>query len=491
LLPMISKCNVQTQTKSEITAARIVKKLQSASFAAFFVGGCVRDRLIGVVPKDYDIATSARPDEVLQLFSRTSAVGLKFGVVQVFEEGEWYAISTFRSDGVYHDGRHPNQVHYTKDPQLDIQRRDFTINGLLYDPSSKQVLDFVGGQRDIRSGIVRTIGLPERRFQEDKLRLMRAIRFAARFRYDLEVETRRALHSRAHEIVDVSPERVRDELVKILTEGYAASGIRKLDEVCLLGHLLPDVLALKGVAQSPEFHPEGDVWTHTLVMLELMDQTKANGDNIIQRESLVSIDQAPDQPSSESPLPEKVVVPYPSLTLAMGVLLHDIGKPSTFELKDRIRFNRHAEIGGCIAAKVCVQLCLSKKQQDRVTALVRQHLKFKDLPSMKSSTLKRFISQNNFEEHLELYRLDCLGSHGNLDNWSVARKFFNSLKPEDIHPHPLLTGNDLIQMGYRPGPIFGRILRCLRDAQLEDELQTYQQAKEWVLSQFEIEPPRN
>lgn len=475
-----------------MAAARIVKKLQSSRFATFFVGGCVRDRLIGVVPKDYDIATSARPDEVLQLFSRTIAVGSEFGVVQVFEEGEWYTVSTFRSDGVYDDGRHPNEVHYTKDPQLDTQRRDFTMNGLLYDPSSKQVLDFVGGQRDIRSGIVRTIGLPERRFQEDKLRLMRAIRFAARFRYELEVETRRALHSRAHEIVDVSPERVRDELVKILTEGYAASGIRKLDEVGLLGHLLPDVLALKGVPQSPEFHPEGDVWVHTLLMLELMDQTKANGGNAIQQKGLVSIDQGPDQPSSsESSLPEKVLVPYPSLTLAMGVLLHDIGKPSTIDLKDRIRFNRHAEIGGCIAAKVCVRLCLSKKQRGRVTALVRHHLKFKDLPSMRSSTLKRFIGQKGFEEHLELYRLDCLGSHGNLDNWSVAREIFSSLKPENIDPVPLLTGNDLIQMGYRPGPIFGRILRFVRDAQLEDQLQTHQQARKWVLRQFEVEPTRN
>ncbi len=467
---------------SEVCATGIVTKLRSAGFAAYFVGGCVRDRLMGMVPTDYDIATSALPHEVGQLFPRTVAVGAAFGVVQVLEEGGAYEVATFRSDGSYCDGRRPDRVIYSTDPSRDVQRRDFTINGLLYDPSSQEVLDFVGGEQDIRSGMIRAIGPPGLRFQEDKLRLMRAVRFAARFRYELEKETLCALRDRAHEVAQVSPERLRDELARILTEGYAASGIRKLEEVGLLPHLLPEVLALKGVPQPPEFHPEGDCWVHTLLMLKWMDRTKTGGG--IGSDGVGNSDQP--APALGSP-PEKAMAAYPSLTLAMAVLLHDVGKPSTFERKDRIRFNGHADVGARMALRICDRLRFSKKQQERITALVRDHLKFKDLPRMRASTLKRFLGQEDFEEHLELHRLDCLGSHRKLDHWKLARETLDRLEPEEIHPKPILTGNDLIQMGYSPGPIFRKILMSLREAQLEDQVQTRQQARAWVLARFDLD----
>lgn len=484
---MAEPLSSQPAGNSESCAARVVAKLQAAGFSAYFVGGCVRDRLMGIVPRDYDIATSARPREVEGLFSRTVAVGAAFGVVRVLEEGGGYDVATFRSDGAYPDGRHPSRVVYSSDPRLDVQRRDFTINGLLYDPSSEKVLDFVRGERDIRSGVIRTIGPAERRFREDKLRLVRAVRFAARFGYELEKETLAALREQAGEVTRVSPERIREELARILAEGYAAAGIGGLEEVGLLVHLLPEVTDLKGVPQPPQFHPEGDCWVHTLLMLKLMDRSGAKRGNKLQ-EAEIS-----DRPADRSPPVSGVPfgtagTSYPSVTLAMGVLLHDIGKPPTFERSDRIRFNRHADVGARMARRVCERLRFSRKQQERITALVRDHLKFIDLPRMRASTLKRFLSQEGFEEHLELHRLDCLGSHGNLDNWRLAAEMLDRSKPEDLHPHPILTGKDLIQMGYVPGPVFGEILGSLRDAQLENRVKTRRQAKAWVSARFDPAP---
>lgn len=477
----------QPFSSSESCAASIVAKLQAAGFSTYFVGGCVRDRLMGIVPKDYDIATSALPQEVGRLFPRTVAVGAAFGVVRVLEEGGSYEVATFRSDGAYPDGRRPSRVTYSSDPRLDVQRRDFTINGLLYDPSSRQVLDFVGGERDIRSGVIRTIGSAERRFREDKLRLVRAIRFAARFGYELEKETLAALRDQAEEVTRVSPERIRDELVRIVTEGYAAAGIRKLEEVGLLVYLLPEVTDMQGVPQPPEFHPEGDCWVHTLLMLKLMDRSGTDGESELQ--GVGSPERPPDQSAALSSVPfGKVTVSYPSATLAMGVLFHDIGKPSTLERRDRIRFNGHADVGARMALRVCERLRFSRKQQERITALVRDHLKFIDLPRMRASTLKRFLGQEGFEEHLELHRLDCLGSHGNLDNWRLAAEMLDRSEPEELHPHPILTGNDLIQMGYTPGPIFREILSSLRDAQLENRVKTSRQAKAWVSARFDLGP---
>lgn len=484
---MIETLSSQPSRNSEACAARIVAKLQAAGFSAYFVGGCVRDRLMGIAPRDYDIATSAQPQEVEKLFSRTVAVGAAFGVVRVLEEGGGYDVATFRSDGAYPDGRRPSRVIYSSDPRLDVQRRDFTINGLLYDPSCSQVLDFVGGERDIRSGVIRTIGSAELRFREDKLRLVRAIRFAARFGYELEKETLAALRNQAAEVIRVSPERIRDELVRMLTEGYATDGIRRLQEVGLLIHLLPEVVDLQGVPQPPEFHPEGDCWVHTLLMLELMDRSGANREKELREAE--SRDRPLDRSASLSSAPFGMpTVSYPSATLAMGVLLHDIGKPSTFERKDRIRFNGHADVGARMALRVCERLRFGRKQQERITALVRDHLKFIDLPRMRASTLKRFLGQEGFEEHLELHRLDCLGSHGNLDNWRLAAETLDRSEPEVLHPHPILTGDDLIQMGYTPGPVFREILGSLRDAQLENRVKTRWQAETWVSARFDPGP---
>ena len=484
---MIETRSPQPFRNSEASAARIVEKLQAAGFSAYFVGGCVRDRLMGIVPRDYDIATSAPPQQVGRLFPRTVAVGAAFGVVRVLEEGGSYEVATFRSDGSYPDGRRPSRVTYSTDPGVDVRRRDFTINGLLYDPSSRRILDFVGGERDIRSGVIRTIGSAERRFREDKLRLVRAVRFAARFGYELETETLAALRDQAEEVTRVSPERIREELVRMLTEGNAAAGIRGLQEVGLLVHLLPEVTDLQGVPQPPEFHPEGDCWVHTLLMLDLMDRSGAN-----REKELPGVERRDLPGDRETTLPSvpygMALVSYPSVTLAMGVLLHDIGKPSTFERRDRIRFNSHADVGARMALRVCERFRFSRKQQERITALVRDHLKFIDLPRMRASTLKRFLGQEGFEEHLELHRLDCLGSHGNLDNWRLAAATLDRSEPEELHPHPILTGNDLIQMGYVPGPVFREILSALRDAQLENRVKTRRQAKSWVSARFDPDP---
>ena len=305
------------------TALKILQQLRDAGHQAYWVGGCVRDLLMGQSPKDYDIATNARPEQVMTLFPRTIPVGAKFGVILVPEEGHSIEVSTFRSDGIYDDGRHPNLVVYSDDPREDVLRRDFTINGMLFDPIEEKILDFVGGQSDLQNKIIRAIGQPRQRFREDKLRLMRAVRFAARLQFQIEKETRLALEEQAGQVVKVSPERIRDELLRILCEGYASRGLHLLEETGLLGYLLPEVAAMRGIPQPPEFHPEGDVWQHTLLLLDYMDRTMREGHPKV----------------TDSPQP------YPGITLAMGALLHDIGKPRTFQQLDRARFNRHAEVG--------------------------------------------------------------------------------------------------------------------------------------------------
>jgi poly(A) polymerase len=482
------------------TATDIVKKLRKSGYAAYFVGGCVRDMVMGKKPKDFDIATSARPEEVMRLFPQTLTVGAQFGVVLVVQNGHPYEVATFRSDGPYEDGRHPKEVVYTDDPRSDVLRRDFTINGLLYDPIAETALDFVEGQRDIRNGIVRTIGEPNQRFLEDKLRLMRAVRFAARFGYKLHADTRQSISELALKINQVSQERIRDELVKILTEGYSARGISLLEECHLLQQILPEVSRLKGVPQPPEFHPEGDVWTHTMLMLELMDQTKrerhsGNGVAPIERSPLSKtpaefrtqdLGTAPHPPRDQTPAvsdPQN----YPSISLAMSVLLHDIGKPPTFKVQDRIRFNNHPEVGARMAAGICERFRFTNKQSDQITRLVSDHLKFKDLPHMRPSTLKRFLRQDGFDEHLELHRLDCLGSHRNLDNWKYAKEMLERLEPEEIRPSRLLTGDDLILMGHRPGPLFKEILKAVEDAQLDNQIHSPEEARQYVLSRFPVE----
>jgi poly(A) polymerase len=443
-------------------AEHICRTLRAQGFQAYFVGGCVRDILLRRAPADYDVATDATPERVEQLFPNSLMVGAKFGVVVVVQEPKaidpaesapvTVEVATFRSDVGYTDGRHPDQVVYASLPQEDVQRRDFTINGLLLDPENHEVLDFVGGRDDLRAGIIRAIGRPEHRFREDKLRMLRAVRFAARFGYTIEPETLRAVQKLAPEIVQVSAERLRDELTKLLTEGAARRGFELLDETGLLPELLPEISRMKGVQQPPQFHPEGDVWIHTLLMLEGL-------------------------------------APGTSPTLAWGVLLHDVGKPATFTPPSgpngRIRFDRHAEVGTKMAEQICGRLRFSNDDTAQIASLVANHLRFKDVPQMKSSTLKRFLRLDRFDEHMELHRLDCSSSHRNLKNYEFIRQFLAETPAEDVRPIRLLTGDDLIVLGFRPGPEFREILNAAEDAQLEGAISSHDEALNWVGQHFQ------
>ncbi len=429
-------------------ARRIIHELKSRGHKAFLVGGCVRDLLLGKHPKDYDVTTDARPDEVTNLFPHSDLVGAQFGVVLVREDGAQVEVATFRSDHAYIDGRHPAQVRFETDPRQDVLRRDFTINALLLDPESNQVLDFVGGRDDLAAGVVRAIGDPETRFREDHLRLLRAVRFAARLAYRIEPATLQAIQRLHGLILKVSAERIRDELIRILTEGGARRGFELLDETALLADILPEVAAMKGVAQPPEYHPEGDVWTHTLLMLEKLHA--------------------------------------PGITLALGVLLHDVGKPATFRVAERIRFDGHVEQGVKMAEAILCRLRFSNEQIRQVSALVANHMRFKDAPQMKESTLKRFLRLEKFQEHLELHRIDCLSSHGRLDNYELVKHRMDELPAEQLKPKPLITGDDLIAAGYQSGPLFARILAAVEDAQLEARIQTPEQAIALVREQFPL-----
>jgi len=448
------------------SATEIVRTLRQNGHQAYLVGGCVRDLLLGREPADYDVATDATPDEVMRLFPRTWAVGAQFGVVLVPMEDEKQVlraqnagarddnvsrvveVATFRSDGLYTDGRHPDQVTYTRDPREDVQRRDFTINGLLLDPLNNEVLDYVGGRADLNAGIIRTIGQPERRFAEDKLRMLRAVRFAARFGYQIDPATFEAICNLRSQIHQVSRERVRDELVKMLTEGHARRAFELLDQTGLLKEVLPEVDKMHGVEQPPQFHPEGDVWVHTLLLLESL-------------------------PAKASP------------TLAMGGLLHDVGKPPTFRVApDRIRFDGHVEVGVKMAEEICHRLRFSKHDTDQIARLVANHMRFADVMEMKPATLKRFFRLPRFDEHLELHRLDCLASHRDLALYEFVREQLARMPVEQIRPKSLLTGDDLIAMGYVPGPQFKQILAALEDAQLEGRLQDADEAREFVRRAF-------
>jgi len=437
-------------------ADRICRKLREAGHQAYLVGGCVRDILLKREPVDYDVATDATPDRVQQLFPRSLAVGAQFGVIIATDDSDpgehaQVEIATFRSDVGYSDGRHPDRVVYARSPEEDVQRRDFTINALLLDPETNEVLDFVGGRRDIQAGIIRAIGGPLDRFGEDKLRMVRAVRFAARFRYAIEVGTFSAILKLAPEIHQISAERLRDELTKILTDGAARRGVELLDETRLLCELLPEIVGMKGVQQPPQFHPEGDVWIHTLLMLESLPQ--------------------PCSP-----------------TLAWGVLLHDVGKPPTFTPPSgpngRIRFDDHAEVGMRMAQEICRRFRFSNDDTEQIAALVANHMRFKDIPEMKPATLKRFVRLAHFDEHLELHRLDCSSSHQNLENYNRIRRFLSETPPQQVRPPRLVTGEDLIGLGFTPGPTFRRILEAVEDAQLDGTLKSKQEALFFIRESF-------
>src|SRR5271169_2032497 len=399
----------------KLHAIHVVRELRRHGFEAYFAGGCVRDMLLGLEPTDYDVATNAVPNEVMRIFSETYAVGAQFGVVLVpipnDSEGEIVPpehphaieVATFRSDGVYTDGRHPDQVQYSKSPEEDVLRRDFTINGLLMDPlDGDRVLDFVGGRADLAAGIVRAIGDPERRLQEDKLRMLRAVRFAARFGYAIDPATFSAIQELAPQIQQVSRERVRDELTKMLTEGHARRAFELLDSTGLLKQVLPEVDRMHGVEQPPQYHPEGDVWIHTLMLLEQLP-------------------------------------PGGSRTLAWGALLHDVGKPPTFRVApDRIRFDGHVEVGVQMAHEICRRLHFSTNDTEQIEALVANHMRFSDVERMKASTLKRFLRLPDFEEHMELHRIDCLSSHGDLSLYDYVSEKARTTPPEQFRPEPLV-----------------------------------------------------
>ncbi|MCZ2148515.1 MAG: CCA tRNA nucleotidyltransferase [Bryobacterales bacterium] len=419
-------------------AAGAVEALRRHGYGAWFVGGCVRDEVLGIPPKDYDIATSARPEQVLALFPRSEKVGAHFGVVLVKENGHCVEVATFRSDHSYSDGRHPDVVTFETDPRQDALRRDFTINSLFLDPFSGEVLDFTGGREDLREGVVRAIGNAEERFREDHLRILRAARFAARFGFAVEPETYAAMRRLGALLDTVSRERVREELIRMLTEGGARRGLELLDGCGLLERLLPEVKAFQGVAQPPEYHPEGDVWVHVMLMLELMGKATP--------------------------------------TLAFGVLLHDVGKPPTFRVAERIRFDGHVEVGVVMARRILERLKCSGEQVERVSALVEHHMRFSHVKRMKQSTLKRFLRMPHFEEHLALHRLDCLSSHRNLESYEFARQAWENMPEEALRPPRLLTGDDLIAAGYAPGPLFKDLLRAVEDAQLEGRIHGREEA---------------
>jgi len=439
----------------------ILQTLRQKGFQAYLVGGCVRDLLLGREPKDYDVATNASPQQVMEIFPETYAVGAQFGVVLVpapdsltsqasatLSKSHAVEVATFRSDIGYSDGRHPDEVRFSQQPQEDVARRDFTINGMMLDPVSGEVLDFVGGRADLEARIIRSIGDPRLRFAEDKLRMLRAIRFAARFEYAIDPATFAAIQNMSGEIVVVSRERVRDELTRMLTEGHGRRAFQLLDESGLLVHVLPEISAMKGVEQPAEFHPEGDVFVHTLFLLDHLPQ------------------------------------PCP-VTLAWGALLHDVGKPPTFRVApDRIRFDNHVEVGMKMAEEICRRLRFSNDDTEQILALVDNHMRFGHATRMKESTLKKFLRMPRFDEHLSLHRADCLSSHRNLATYEFIQKKQREIPPEKMRPTPLVTGDDLIQQGHAPGPKFKQILGAVEDAQLEGRLISREAALDFVRREF-------
>lgn len=433
---------------SESAARSVVERLRAHGFQALYAGGCVRDRLLGLDPHDYDVATDARPEKVEALFPRTVPIGAQFGVILVLEQDEEIQVATFRGDGRYHDGRHPESVHFT-DAKGDALRRDFTVNGLFFDPIANEILDYVGGRGDLKSHLLRAIGDPSERFAEDKLRLLRAVRFATTLGFSIDPPTWSAVQQWAPEIHAVSAERIREELIKILVSPNRLRGFDLLDQSGLLREILPEVDALKGCEQPAEFHPEGDVFIHTRLMLSLL---------------------APDA----------------SLTLVLSVLLHDIGKPATRVIDEtgRMRFNGHEGVSAQMGLRLLQRLRFANEVIDSVIPAVRLHMSFKDVPRMKTSTLKRMMARPTFDEELELHRVDCLGSHGLLDNHALLIAKREEFSYEPLIPPPLVTGHDLIALGWKPGKHFAEILEAVQNRQLEGSLTTRESALAWITSEF-------
>jgi poly(A) polymerase len=422
-------------------ALKIVRTLKEKGYEAYFVGGCVRDLLRKKAPKDFDIATNALPEAVQKLFPKTVPVGVQFGVILVVEEGQTFEVATFRADKGYRDGRRPTGVRFT-DAEEDARRRDFTVNGVFYDPVKRRVMDWVGGGKDLRKKIIRAIGNPLKRFAEDKLRMLRAVRFASVLGFKIEPKTYAAVKKLAKEIHKVSHERVRDELVKMFTGPDPARALTLLDQTGLLKEVLPEVARMKGVRQPRKFHPEGDVFVHTRLLLEQLEN--------------------------------------PSVVLAFGCLLHDVGKPATYRRSDRIRFNGHDRVGARMTEKILDRLRFSNELKQKIAACVEGHMRFKDVKAMRQSTLKKFMQRGTFDTELEQHRVDCLASHGDLSNWRFLKKKVSLLSKEEIKPKPLINGKDVLGLGYAEGPVIGKILRAVEEAQLENKLRTKEEALAWI-----------
>ncbi len=432
----------------EKVALGVAARLRQSGHIAYFAGGCVRDTVRGLVPKDYDIATDARPEAVQSLFPHTFAVGAHFGVIIVLENGFQFEVATFRSDEAYIDGRHPSAVHFSS-PEEDAQRRDFTINGMFYDPVAEKLIDFVGGRADIDANLVRAIGDPAQRFAEDRLRMLRAVRFATVLDYQIDQKTWEALATNAESINQISAERIRDELVSIFHSPNRVRGWDLLDSSGLMRAILPELEAMKGVLQPEQFHPEGDVFVHTRLMLQL--------------------------------LPQEVPVP-----LVLAVLFHDVGKPvtATVDQTGRIRFNEHDRIGAQMTEATMRRLRFSGAEIEATVEMVRQHMVFKDVPNMRVAKLKRFMARPTFDDELELHRVDCESSHRMLDNYEFLLRKRQEFTNEPIIPPPLVRGDDLIALGLKPGPKFGEILEAVETRQLEGALRTREKALEWVKEEY-------
>jgi len=432
----------------EKVARVVAARLRESGHVAYFAGGCVRDMVRGLIPKDYDIVTDARPEAVQTLFPRTFAVGAHFGVIIVVENGFQFEVATFRSDDAYIDGRHPSAVHFSS-PQEDAQRRDFTINGMFYDPVAEKVIDFVGGCADIDEKLVRAIGDPAQRFAEDRLRMLRAVRFATVLDYQIDQQTWDALVADASSINQISAERIRDELVRIFLSPNRVRGWDLLDSSRLMRAILPELEAMKGVLQPEQFHPEGDVFVHTRLMLQL--------------------------------LPGEVSVP-----LVFAVLFHDVAKPVTamVDTTGRIRFNDHDRIGAQMTEAIMRRLRFSGAEIEATVEMVRQHMVFKDAPNMRVAKLKRFMARPTFDDELELHRVDCESSHRMLDNYEFLLRKRDEFANEPIIPPPLVRGDDLIALGLKPGPKFGEILEAVETRQLEGTLRTTEEALEWVKREY-------
>ena len=447
---MMKKFQLQTkfaQSTEYVNSLFVVNKLKEAGFTAYFVGGCIRDVLMGIDSTDFDVVTNAVPTEVKKLFNRTICVGEQFGIIVVMIDNVQVEVATFRNDDDYEDGRRPTKVTFSTEVE-DVERRDFTVNALIYDPSTNDIIDYVNGFDDLQNKIIKAIGNPKDRFAEDKLRMLRAVRFSSRLGFNIEEKTFNSIKEFASEIHVISKERIREELTKIITGNDPKYGLELMDETNLLKEVLPEIHIMKGVGQPPEFHPEGDVYEHTLLMMDLIKEVKDRVHNLDE--------------------------------FCWGVLLHDIGKPPTYTVTDRIRFNNHDYVGSLMAEKFCRRLKFSNKSAEYIVALVREHMKFIAMPSMRKATLKKFFRTDYYNDLHLLLKVDCDGSHGDMELYNMAIEMFAEIGSEPLRPDPLIGGKDLIKLGLKPSPKFSEILNEVENLQLDGEITTVEEAISYV-----------